>query len=368
MKTIKSSPILSSIAKNGERKYWQGHIVQEGEDYFLQSTSWHDLVDGGVSKKNVSTPYPVSIKNVGKANETAPLEQAESEFESMVKAQTDKKNYLPVGTKAIKGKLPLPMLAEKWKDQSKKIVYPCFVQRKFDGNRMIFEGTRGQTRGGQPFIPEVIQHFTFDTQGYLLDGEVMLPGAKLQTSMTAIRKFRPELSPSLEYFVYDIVYENLMFFERLAILKKLSKEFPANVKLVETSLVKNETEIQKWHEQFVLEGYEGTIVRNYEGMYNVGHRSCDLQKKKDFQEQEYQVIGFKEGAGLYKGCAIFRCVTKDGEEFDSNPEGTLEHKRELFKNGKSYIGKWLTVRYFDTSISGKPGFNVGVDFRDEGEF
>ena len=93
-----------------------------------------------------------------------------------------------------------------------------------------------------------------------------------------------------------------------------------------------------------------------------------MQKKKDFDEAEFKVIGAKSGEGLYKDCAIFRCVTKEGEEFDSNPEGPISLKKQYWIDRDSYVGKFLTIRYFSKSISGKPGFNVGVCFREQGEF
>ena len=375
MITVQSSDVLISKASTGLDKFWQGHIVSDEYGYYLQSTSWRQLAGGGKSKVVASVPYPVTIKNVGKSNETTPLEQAESEFASMVKSQRDKKNYLPKGVKAAGSKLPLPMLAQKYRDKSHKIVWPCFVQPKLDGNRMIFDGVNGQSRGGKPFIPQVIEHLEFDTEGYIIDGELMLPGnVSLQTTMTAIKKYC-DLSPTLIYCVYDIVDETpaftglpMPFSERTKILARLMKNAPENVKFVETHLVKNEADMEKHHQQFVLDGYEGTILRNANSKYAIGQRSENLQKHKDFMDGEFKIVGVKEGDGLYKGCAIFKCVTKDGEEFDSNPEGTLEYKRELFKNKKDYIGQWLTVRYFETTLKGKPTFNVGVSIRERGEF
>ena len=61
-------------------KFWQGHIVADGVNFFLSSSSWRQLANGGTSKVVWSTPYPVTIKNVGKANETTPEEQAEKEY------------------------------------------------------------------------------------------------------------------------------------------------------------------------------------------------------------------------------------------------------------------------------------------------
>ena len=120
MKKVKSSPILQSEAKSGLIKFWQGHILFDGRDYYVNSESWQQLKDGGESKHNESVPYLTTIKNVGKANETEPLEQAVFELASMVTKQQNSKNYVEVGKKVSSKKLPLPQLAHKYRDHSKK--------------------------------------------------------------------------------------------------------------------------------------------------------------------------------------------------------------------------------------------------------
>jgi DNA ligase 1 len=370
MQIIKSSDVLQAKASTGLDKFWQGHICQDDKDYFLQSSSWRLLTDGSSSKPVFSVPYRVTIKNVGKANETSPLEQAELEFASMIKTHMDKKNYAPKGTKVKSDKLPLPMLAHKYAERKAKINWPCFVQPKLDGNRMIFDGAKGQSRGGLLMIPEVVAHLCFDTKGLVLDGELILPGnVKLQETMKAIKKYRAELSPTLLYCVYDVVDETLTYDQRYAKLHHLSASFPPNVVLVQTHSVRDENEMIQRHSEFLGDGYEGTIIRNSKGRYAVGQRSVDLQKYKDFIDSEFRVVGMKEGNGLYAGCGIFRCATKDGNEFDCVPEGSLEIKREYFQNRNSLIGKWLTIRYHGLSSLGIPVPNpVGIVVRDKGEF
>ena len=63
-------------------------------------------------------------------------------------------------------------------------------------------------------------------------------------------------------------------------------------------------------------------------------------------ESEYEILGYKEGEGRDKGTVIWICkVYKDSKEstFSVRPKGTLEFRKELFKNGDLYIGKKLTV-------------------------
>ena len=55
---------------------------------------------------------------------------------------------------------------------------------------------------------------------------------------------------------------------------------------------------------------------------------------------------------------IFKCIAKNGEEFDCTPEGTMEYKKELFRDRKKLIGKYLTVRYQTLMKRGVPIFPV----------
>ena len=71
-------------------------------------------------------------------------EQVTLEFDSMVKKQIDK-GYTEIGKKSKV--LPLPMLAQKYKERNHKLKWPVMTQPKYDGNRMLFDGNRGWLRG-----------------------------------------------------------------------------------------------------------------------------------------------------------------------------------------------------------------------------
>ena len=263
------------------------------------------------------------------------------------------------------------MLAHKYKERKHKVVFPCYVQPKLNGYRMLKEpdGKTAWTRGGKPHVEECIEHLMWKSPGTMPDGELILPDMPLlQVTARAAKKFREGVSETLMYMVYDIVESFMPFNVRYAHLERLKASFPKNVKLVTTIEVKDEEELFKAHARFILQGYEGTIVRSGEDGYNIGHRSNSLLKLKDFQDAEFQVVAVRDGKGSFKGKAVFTCKTNDGYEFDVAPEGTMEHRAELYKTRKDHIGKWLTVRYQDLSEDGAPQFPIGVELRDEGEF
>lgn len=366
MATYKSSPILVSKTRTGNEKFWQAHVGEVGGRWFTNTTYWQVNKKGVKSLVQSSDPYEATPKNVGKANETSAKDQAISEFDSMVTKQRDK-GYCEVGEESdIRH---LPMLAHKFKERGSKMKWPVYVQPKYNGMRMLFDGCDGWSRGGKDIIPECIQHLSFDTHGAIVDGELILPGnVLLQETMKATKKFRPGVSDQLQYIVYDLIDPTLPFSKRYEELKLFWTARPTNIILAPTYKCEDVGEVMAYHKQFTSQGYEGTIVRDDSGGYEIGQRSNQLQKFKDFQDAEFKIVALIDGDGRFKGKAIFICETANGAQFNVVPEGTMEYRAELYNTRKSHIGKYLTVRYQELSNSGTPLFPVGVEIRDEQEF
>lgn len=361
MQVFQYGPELVSKTKTGNNKFWRAEVLTDGTNWYTGTTFWQVNKAGKKSVVQTSTPYIATLKNIGKANETTPQQQALLEFDSIIKKQRDK-GYSEEG---IEHNGPvLPMLAHSFSGRKNKITYPVYVQRKYNGNRMLFDGTKGWSRAGKYNIPAVIEHFLFDTKGHILDGEIMLPGnVLLQHSMKAIKKFVPEVSPTLQYIVYDIVDANKSFSDRQQILKSLLAGAPKNVILAPTEIAHNEEEVSALHSSYVTAGFEGTMIRT-DATYEIGARSYSLLKLKDMQDAEFKIIDIQSGVGSYEGCAIFVCATATGGVFNCNPEGTMEYKRNLYKIRKSLINEYLTVRFQELSKDGCPLFPIGVMVRD----
>jgi ATP-dependent DNA ligase len=125
-------------------------------------------------------------------------------------------------------------------------------------------------------------------------------------------------------------------------------------------------------EEFVKEGYEGAMVRNLQSVYKLGpSKSNDLLKLKNFDDDEFLVVGATDAGGGHSGAVMWTCETTDTNgdkvQFQVTPLGTLEKRREQYKDKDKYIGKMLTVRYMGLN----PGTNIpniakGVAFRSYG--
>lgn len=358
-KLIERTPTLQSKTRTGKVKYWYGEVFETDEGVFVKKVWWQD---GSVVQE--STPVHIKGKNLGKVNETTDVEQAIFDLNSIMQKQRDK-GYSEDGSQ---DHIPTkPMLAHSYEKRSHNIQWPAFVQPKLDGFRMIFDGQRGWTRGAKEHVPECIAHLRFDNlTGYELDGELILPGNRpLQETASAAKKFRPGVSDQLRYVVYDLVAPNLPYAKRLDILyTEVLPVMPINMTLIQTHLVESEEEMFEKHVDFTSAGFEGTIIRNTNGRY-AHNRSPDLQKYKDFQDDEFEIVDVTDGVGSFKGKAVFVCTTDTGNTFNVVPRGTMEDREALYETRGDHIGKKLTVRYQSLSNAGIPVFPIGVIVRED---
>lgn len=374
MNIVYSTPVLQSRTRTGKEKFWQGHVLCDVTgQWFTRSSYWQTNTNGSQSAVQFSDPYCVYAKNVGRSNETTAEQQAFLEIERDFKRQKDK-GYAELGEEPEV--LPLPMLAHKFSDRGHKVTWPAFVQPKLNGQRMLFDGEKAWSRGGKLIIPECIAHIKKELgplpKGMILDGELILPGNPLlQKTMTAIKKFRPDLSPTLVYWVYDIVDPTRAFSERFALLQstfpRTSGSYHSDhVVITPTQEVENPSDVLYHHEQFVIDGFEGSIVRYDSGGYDIGHRNNQLQKVKDFVDAEFEVLDITEGGGRFKGAAIFECRATETQTFTCVHEGDMDFRRDLYKRREEILAttKYLTVRYQELSKDGVPIFPVGVALRE----
>lgn len=259
----------------------------------------------------------------------------------------------------------LPMLANKWEDRKKYISEPFYVQPKLDGVRLLVSKDGGISRTGK-IIPGTEVLGKGLAAGQYVDGEAYDPNLSFE-DLTSTFKTDPL---KLKFYVFDffdlkaeaLARDKMTFEQRWKYVKE--EIYNPHYEYVETFSVKRHKDMEGYHKMFMQQGFEGTMIRDPFSVYEVGQRSNYLLKYKDFQTEEYEIVGAKTGHGRDADAVVWVCKTQDGQQFTVRPEGTIAQREEHYKNYKEYIGKMLTVRFQNLTAQKVPRFPVGVVIRD----
>jgi ATP-dependent DNA ligase len=380
-------PTLIGEASTGKTKMWSITVTPSADIVVT-----HGYVDG---KKQTNTKTVTAGKNIGKKNETTPLEQAILDARATWQKKKDAgyTEQSPIQTpssvavggagsststvpesraKATTDGVPLPMLALDFNKRGSSIKFPCYVQRKYDGTRCVAipqSGLFSRNRKRYPHLEHILEDLRSLPSTIILDGELYSTELSFQEIVGLVKKETLTTEDAtkmlkIQFHCYDLI-SDAPYEDRMARLEALFSRFKfKHIRLVDTDICSSRADLKPLHDKYVSEGFEGIMLRNSAGKYRIGVRSSDLQKYKEFCDDEYKVTGFREGDGAEKGCVIWVCRTPAGQEFACRPRGTREDRMDLFRRGSEFIGKNLTVRYQELTTDGIPRFPVGIAFRD----
>ena len=363
---------LYGIAKSGSIYQWRIYVVHNTNDTGTINIE-RGLIDG---KKHVTQDTVLTGKNLGKVNATTAVGQAIFNAESKRnKKLDDGYDYTIEGSRKKFNDLLKPMLAQSYEKHAKKLVYPCYAQPKLDGIRCLARRTgdtvtlysrKGKILDLVPHINEALLEVLND--GQCADGELYTHGWDFQKIISAIKKTN-ENTPGIQYHIYDLPDmqdRSKTFVDRFNSFARGRIATAADCLVsVETPLIRTEEALMSYEDQCHNDGYEGIMARNIQSQYLFGYRSKDLLKVKRFLDDEYEIVDFTHGTSIERECIVFVCKTKDDQTFSVRPVGTHEERKVMYKNGASYIGKMLTVKYQELSNDGVPRFPVGLHIRED---
>lgn len=369
-------PTLYKKTKTGKVQEWTIEVIEDAEGGLILTT--YGQTDG---KKQATQDLVREGKNVGRANETTPLQQAEAEARSRWEKKL-KSGYVESldGAEAgethevIQGGVN-PMLAYPYDKQGHKIKYPALAQPKLDGHRciaMLVDGkcslwSRTRKRiTGVPHIERAIEAaFPHSTEVTLVfDGELYNHDLRdnFEGLTSLIRSATPKAGHErVQYWIYDLVSETKQSL-RAGALANLHLDPPLVV--VPTEEVEDEEQMVAVFGAYLANGFEGLMLRNADAAYEY-RRSYNLQKVKLMADAEFLVTEVQEGRGRMAGLALFVCRTDEGKEFRCKMEGELESLRKYVEDPSLAVGRMLTVRFQNLTAEGLPRFPIGVRFRED---
>jgi len=345
-------------------------------------------------------------KNIGKKNETSPLEQAINEAKSTVKKRMRENISTEHGELKSEKMNFRPMLLKKWVEHEHKFEPPFFVQPKYDGERVIAflnkkEEKRKKEKKSKQYtlmlisrkgklitiLPSLIRKEIKKTiikiskeinlkkiEDIYLDGELLSFDYKFERFTGLFRKIKglsaeqQKILETVNFVPFDLFIKSQPELDFTKRWKIIDKFLPIELKRV----IKPPIEIIKKKKNIILKryldkGYEGAVIRIPSGIYKPNKRVDTVLKLKEDNEEDGTIIGFKEGMGKEKGMPVWEVKMENDKTTWARPKGTVAERKNYFKNAKKYIGKYVTIIFQEETIYGKKRF-PRAEFRFHDDF
>jgi DNA ligase 1 len=300
-----------------------------------------------------------------------------------------------------------PMLASKV--DFAKLKFPLYATPKLDGIRCIVAES-GLVSRSLKTIPNIHVQNWFADLPVGLDGELvyvdqhtgLIDFSKTTSVVTSKDNQMVTVDYRIEYHVFDYITPDLkeaLYLERIEamdeVLATVDNTIP--VKSVGAPVrVSSVDALMDLHQQYLMDGFEGTMVRTKDSRYKFGRSTQNqgwLLKLKDFIDDEAVVTGFVErrhhvgestidalghqkrdskkdnfvGSGTLGALQVRMRYLKDAQEVEVDFEiGTgfdAITAQEIWDNQEFYMGKLVKFRYFEIASQGKPRFPSFKGFR-----
>lgn len=218
--------------------------------------------------------------------------------------------------------------------------------------------------------------------GVGIDAELYAEGMKFEdiTSIIRTEKHKHPRNDEIICYIFDIILLETCLEDRIKILRDAylslrnsGYEFKRVFVLIQ-QVIHDKSEIRKFYDQYVAQGYEGAMLRKLcggatgkratEESWYKPRRNNNLLKVKLFMEAEGTVVGYKSGEGRDQGLVIWTIRDDAGNTFDCRPEGSFEIRKYWYDHAQEYLGKRFTYKYFELTEYGIPRFPIGKGFRD----
>jgi ATP-dependent DNA ligase len=267
-----------------------------------------------------------------------------------------------------------PQLAEKCKDPDRYWGNGFYaIEPKLDGTRILAEldepGLAFFSRNGKAYthqLPELADSLMEALPRHaLLDGELVCQkadGADWGSVQTALRSSEPHpCRHNLYYAIFDVLsldgYDArpLSYINRRKLLKELFPE--GNGSFGVTVSIEEPTE--EIYETFLLNGYEGAILKRIDAPYASDERGKGWLKIKPELETDVVITGFKPGENGFAGMVgAIEFAQPDPKALGFHGEGTIHliprgrcsgmdmvTRKAMTNEPDKYIGKVMEIKY-----------------------
>lgn len=396
--------ILYKRNAKGDPILWQIETVNDGYKVSYGAVCGHiheEVINGKLVKANeiesrIKAKRKEGYKELSELKDSGPVE-----IKDDIALLNYLYTYLPKNNTTDDG-FTLPMLAKVLKDNKPFDKRRYLGQYKINGVRCIIGAVKVddlfdpirltyRSREGTDWTPkltwmdEVIKPEIKDDlldamleEGACLDGELYLPGYKVNDINSFVKNEKLPQHYQLQYWCYDIAIDNMSYEARRKFrtenINRICYTFDtydqhlnnkSKLILLPDVAVYDIDDATRFRDKFISLGFEGLIVRDVSSAYQFGARNLAMLKYKRVDDAKFKIVDVvPEGVRTTLCKFVLRNDINDelfecGVNFDhSRQEYILKHKQD-------YIGKYAFVAFFERSGVHQVPFHARcVDIKD----
>ena len=392
-RNAKGDPILWQIEKaNDEYKVSYGAVCGHIHEEFINGK----LVKANEIESRIKSKRKEGYKELSELKDSGPVE-----IKDNIALINYLYTYLPKNNTTDDG-FTLPMLAKVLKDNKPFDKRRYLGQYKINGVRCIIGAIKTndlfnpirltyRSREGTDWTPkltwmdEVIKPEIKDDlldamleEGACLDGELYLPGYKVNDINSFVKNEKLPQHYQLQYWCYDIAIDNMSYNARRKFrtenINRICYTFDtyeqhlnnkSKLILLPDVAICDIDDATRFRDKFISIGFEGLIIRDINSAYQFGARNLAMLKYKRVDDAKFKIVDIiPEGVRTTLCKFVLRNDINDelfecGVNFDhSRQEYILKHKQD-------YIGKYAFVAFFERSGVHQVPFHARcVDIKD----
>ena len=274
--------------------------------------------------------------------------------------------------------------------------YPVICSPKIDGVRVLALNGVLYSRSMKPIRNKaLIEKFSNSKYKDInFDGEITVVDKNdpnvYRITTSYVNSFDKEEDESHKFVinVFDILNIDSLDTPYINRLKSIPDFDEPLFSKLEYKLCTNSKEVLEYEQYCLNAGYEGIMVRSYNGKYKLGRSTLKegiILKLKRFSDYEAIIVGFVEEYknlneakknelgrterssakdGLVPNGRLGALICKFNDiEFNIGSGFTHEERTEVWDNRESYIGKLVKFKCFEVGVKDAPRFPIFLGFR-----
>lgn len=378
-RNAKGDPISWSIHEWGQNNEYIVHYGAVGGHKHSEIIK-AKLSRGNEIESRIKAKRKEGYKEVSELKDNAPLK-----IEGDINLLNFLYTYLPKNNTTDDG-FTLPMLAKVLKDNKPFDKRRYLGQYKINGVRCIIGAVKTNdlfnpirltyhSREGTDWTPkltwmdEVIKPELEDDlldamleEGACLDGELYLPGYKVNDINSFVKNEKLPQHYQLQYWCYDIAIDNMSYEARRKFrtenINRICYTFDtydqhlnnkSKLILLPDVAICDIDDATRFRDKFISLGFEGLIVRDVSSAYQFGARNLAMLKYKRVDDAKFKIVDVVPEGVRTTLCKLVLRNDINDELFECTLNFDHSRQEYILKNKEKYIGKYATVEFRERS-------------------